>query len=74
MFNDLANFSSNTAQRNEDGTYTISFGCGNDAPNNLEIDNPSGFFNIAIRHYQPSEKVYEEDYRLIPLMKAVSKE
>lgn len=74
MFNDLANFSSNTAQRNEDGTYTISFGCGNDAPNNLEIDNPSGFFNLAIRHYQPSEKVYEEDYRLIPFMKAVSKE
>lgn len=74
MFNDLANYSSNTAQRNEDGTYTISFGCGADAPNNIDIANPSGFFNIAIRHYQPSEKVYKEDYRLIPFMKAVPKE
>jgi hypothetical protein len=74
MFNDLANYSSNTAQVNEDGTYTISFGCGTDAPNNLEIDNPSGFFNITIRHYQPSEKVYKQNYRIAPLMKVVSKE
>lgn len=74
MFSDLANFSSNTAQINEDGTYTISFGCGEDAPNNLEIANSSGFFNIAVRHYQPSEKVYKENYRLLPLMKVASKE
>ena len=72
MFNDLANYSSTTAQVNDDGTYTISFGCGEDALNNLEVANPSGFFNVAIRHYQPSEKVYKEDYRLLPLMKAVS--
>jgi len=74
MFNDLANFSSNTAQVNDDGTYTISFGCSEDAPNNLEIANPSNFFNIAIRHYQPSEKVFGDDYRLLPFMKSVSKE
>lgn len=74
MFNDLANYSSNTAQANEDGTYTISFGCGEDAPNNLEIANPSNLFNIAIRHYRPSARVIEEDYRLVPLMKAVSVE
>ena len=74
MFNDLANFSSKTATMNEDGTYTISFGCGEDAPNNIEIANPSNFFNIAIRHYQPSKKVYEDDYRLAPFMKTVSKE
>ena len=74
MFNDLANYSSNNAQVNEDGTYTISFGCGEDAPNNLEIANPSNVFNIAVRHYQPSKKVLEEDYRLVPRMKVVSPE
>ena len=73
MFNDLANFSSNTATANADGTYTISFGCGEDAPNSLAIDNPSGVFNIAVRHYMPSKKVSEDGYRLVPLMKAVSK-
>jgi len=73
MFNDLANFSSNTAKANEDGTYTISFGCSQDAPNNLEIENPSSVFNLAIRHYRPSKKVSEDGYRLIPLMKAVTK-
>jgi len=72
MFNDLANYSSNTAQVNEDGTYTISFGCGEDALNNLEIANPSNVFNIVVRHYQPSKRVLEEDYRLVPLMKAES--
>lgn len=72
MFNDLANFSSNTAQANTDGTYTISFGCGADSPNNLEIANPSEVFNIAVRHYQPSKRVFEDDYRLMPFMKEVS--
>jgi hypothetical protein len=74
MFNDLANYSSNTAQANEDGTYTISFGCGEDAPNNLEIANPSNVFNIAVRHYQPSKRVLEDGYRLVPLMNAMSDE
>lgn len=73
MFNDLANYSSNTARANEDGTYTVSFGCGEDAPNNLEIANPSNVFNIAVRHYRPSKKVLEEDYRLVPLLEAVTK-
>ncbi|GAA4825306.1 DUF1254 domain-containing protein [Algivirga pacifica] len=71
MFSDLANYSSNTAQANEDGTYTISFGCGDDAPNNLAIENPTNYFNIAIRHYKPSSKVMEEDYRLLPMMKSI---
>lgn len=74
MFNELANYSSNTAKLNDDGTYTISFGCGEDAPNNLEIDNPSKVFNIAVRHYQPSKRVLKDDYRLIPFMKEVSNE
>lgn len=47
---------------------TISFGCGGDAPYDLEIDNPSGVFNIAVRHYQPSKRVLEDDYRLVPFM------
>jgi hypothetical protein len=73
MFNDLANFSSNTAKPNADGTYTISFGCGSDAPNNLSIDNPTKVFNIAVRHYQPSKRVLEDGYRLVPFLKPVSK-
>ena len=72
MFNDLANYSSNTAQANEDGTYTVSFGCGADSPNNLEIMNPSGVFNIIVRHYQPSKRVIYDDYRIVPFMKQVS--
>jgi hypothetical protein len=74
MFNDLANFSSHTAQMNEDGTYTISFGCGEDAPNNLEVANPSGVFSIVIRHFRPSERVRKGDYRLVPFMKTASDE
>lgn len=72
MFNDLANYSSNTAQKNNDGTYTISFGCGENAPNNLEIDNSSNEFNILARHYRPSNRVVKEGYRIVPLMKRVS--
>lgn len=73
MFNDLANYSSYTAQANEDGTYTVSFGCGEGAPNNLAIDNPTGIFNITVRHYGPSKRVVEDGYRLVPLMTTVSK-
>jgi hypothetical protein len=72
MFNDLANFSSNTATPNEDGTYTISFGCGKDAINNLETSNPTGYFNLAARHYQPSNKVLVDNYRLLPLLEKKS--
>ncbi len=68
MFNDLANYSSNNAQPNDDGTYTISFGCASNSPNNIEISNPSNYFNIIVRHYQPSIRVIEEDYRLVPLL------
>jgi hypothetical protein len=73
MFNDLANFSSNTATPNVDGTYTISFGCGKDAINNLETSNPTDYFNLAARHYQPSNKVLLDNYRLLPLLEKKSK-
>lgn len=71
MFNDLANYSSNTAQVNNDGTYTISFGCGNEAKNNLEIDNSSKVFNIVVRHYQPSKRVIKGNYRIVPQIEEV---
>ena len=69
MFDDVANVSSDTATPNTDGTYTVSFGCGQEAPNNLPTANESGEFTLAIRHYQPSERVREEGYRLLPLVK-----
>ncbi|MGB0936772.1 MAG: DUF1214 domain-containing protein [Colwellia sp.] len=70
MFNDLANLSSNTAKVNADGTYTISFGCGNGAINNIPTKNDSGVFNLGIRHYIPSDRVKNQGYRLLPFVKA----
>jgi hypothetical protein len=69
MFNDVANVSSDTATPNADGTYTVSFGCGREAPNNLPTANQSGEFTLAVRHYRPSERVREEGYRLLPFVK-----
>jgi len=71
MFGELANSSSNTATPNEDGTYTVSFGCGKDAINNIPTKNESGVFNLAMRHYIPSDRVRIDGYRLIPLVKVV---
>ncbi len=51
----------------------MSFGCGEDA-DNLEIDNPSGMFNIATRHYQPSKRVLEDDFHLVPFMTKASQD
>ena len=70
MFNDLANLSSNSATPNDDGTYTISFGCGEDAPNNIATANDSGVFNLGIRHYQPSDMVSVDGFRILPTVKA----
>ena len=70
MFEDEANLSSNTVKPNADGTYTVSFGCGKDAPNNLKTANKSGVFNLAIRHYQPS-KLVRDGFRVLPTVKAV---
>lgn len=71
MFNDLANISSNTATPNADGTYTVSFGCGEKAPNNIKTANDSGVFNLTVRHYQPSDLVRVDGYRILPSVKAV---
>ncbi|WP_221075205.1 DUF1254 domain-containing protein [Agarivorans aestuarii] len=70
MFKDVANVSSNFAPKNPDGTYTVSFGCGPDATNNLETDNESGMFSVAFRHYIPSQKV-RDGYRVLPYVKEI---
>ncbi len=70
MFNDIASMNSNTALVNKDGTYTVSFGCGGEAPNNIKTNNSTGVFNLGIRHYMPSDKVRNEGYRLLPSVKA----
>lgn len=71
MFGELANINSKTAKVNKDGTYTVSFGCGEDAINNIPTKNDSGVFNLAMRHYIPSDRVRIDGYRLVPLIKAV---
>lgn len=71
MFNDLASHNSNTATANADGSYTVSFGCGDDAPNNIATANETGMFNLGIRHYQPSDAVRNEGYRILPSVKAM---
>ncbi|RJG42134.1 DUF1254 domain-containing protein [Motilimonas pumila] len=72
MFNDLANINGDVAEQNKDGTYTISLGCGEEAPNNLPIaeGNKTDTFNIVIRHYMPSNAVIK-GLRLEPLVKEV---
>lgn len=69
MFDDLANMSSDTATPNDDGTFTVNFGCGESGVNNLPIVNESGVFNVIVRHYRPSERVRDEGYRLVPFIK-----
>lgn len=59
IFNDVANISSEMSPaQNEDGTYTVRFGCDGQA-NNLPIreENKTGRFNVVMRHYGPSEMV-----------------
>ena len=71
MFDDVAHMSSDIATANEDGTYTVSMGCGADAVNNLPISNETGVFNFTVRHYIPSDRVKFDEYRLMPLMQKV---
>lgn len=71
MFDDVANVSSNTADKNADGTYTLSFGCGDGAVNNIKTENDSGAFNLGFRHYIPSQKV-RDGFRVLPSVKAIN--
>ncbi|MBB6428978.1 DUF1254 domain-containing protein [Algisphaera agarilytica] len=56
MFNDIANINSETATPNDDGTYTVHFGCEGKV-NNIPIQNDTGSWNAAMRHYTPSQDV-----------------
>jgi hypothetical protein len=71
MFDDVAHMSSDIATANDDGTYTVSMGCGDNALNNLPISNDTGVFNFIVRHYIPSERVKFDGYRLMPQMQKV---
>ena len=71
MFEDVAHVNSSSATPNPDGTYTVSFGCGDEAPNNLETSNASGVFNLGIRHYQASDLV-RGGFRILPTVIAVA--
>jgi hypothetical protein len=71
MFNDIANANSYKAKPNEDGTYTISMGCGPEYPNFIPISNDSGVFSFTARHYGPSDRVLKEGYRFVPLLQQV---
>jgi len=73
MFNENANINSHKADMNKDGTFTVSFGCGKDAPNNLVTANDTNEFNLGIRHYQASDKVRSGEIRVLPKVKAVNK-
>ncbi|MDG2459808.1 MAG: DUF1254 domain-containing protein [Luminiphilus sp.] len=68
MFDDVAHTSSDIATQNEDGTYTVNLGCGDEALNNVPISNDTGSFNFVVRHYIPSERVKFDGYRLMPLV------
>ncbi|USD67246.1 DUF1214 domain-containing protein [Vibrio sp. SCSIO 43136] len=70
MFSDTANINSLSAPANEDGSYSVHFGCEGET-NNLPIENATGQWNAAFRHYQPTEKVTEEGYRVLPLIEKV---
>lgn len=56
MFSDVANINAETAVKNDDGTYTVHFGCEGKV-NNIPIANETGSWNAAMRHYTPSKEV-----------------
>jgi len=76
MFNDIANLSSEmNPVKNEDGTFTLRFGC-EGQPNNIPIveGNTTGKFNVLMRHYNPSEEVSNgvEGYDATKLIRKVN--
>lgn len=53
----VRNVNSHRWDRNEDGTITVSFNCGNDAPNN--IDTKGQDYSFTMRYYGVSQKVVD---------------
>ncbi|MFK7869159.1 MAG: DUF1214 domain-containing protein, partial [Roseobacter sp.] len=63
LFNDTSNISSKMDPvQNEDGTYTVRFGC-DGQPNNIPTTegNKTGKFNVLMRHYGPSKMVANDE-------------
>ena len=54
---DVRNVNSHTWDANDDGTITVSFNCGDDAPNN--IDTRGHGFSFTMRYYGVSQKVVD---------------
>ncbi len=55
----VSNVSSRTWTSNDDGSITVSFNCGGDAPNN--IDTLGQDFSFTVRYYGVSQKVVDGD-------------
>lgn len=53
----VKNVNSHSWKKNEDGTITISFNCGDDAPNN--IDTMGQDFSFTMRYYGVSQQVFD---------------
>ena len=73
MFNDVANISSEmNPEKNQDGTYTLRFGCDGQS-NNIPIreGNETGKFNVLMRHYGPSKMVSSKKEGYNPTEKIV---
>ena len=58
MFDDIANINSEVAVANEDGSFTVHFGCDGKL-NNIPVKNDTGIWNAAMRHYTPSQAVID---------------
>ena len=54
---DVKNVNSHTWDTNADGTVTVSFNCGDDAPNN--IDTLGERFSFTMRYYGVSQDVID---------------
>ena len=59
LMDGVRNVNSHTWVKNDDGTITISFNCGEDAKNN--IDTQGNDFTFTTRHYGVNPKIMESD-------------
>jgi hypothetical protein len=62
------NVNSYTAIPNDDGTFTVRFGC-NGQKNNIQIENESGKWNAIVRSYAPSQMVIDGDWNPLTTIK-----
>jgi hypothetical protein len=63
-----SNMNSYKAVANEDGTYTVRFGC-DGQENNLDIKNETGAWNVIMRAYLPSELVQSGQWQPLKTVK-----